>query len=73
MGAAENMTAAETEGYQTQFSVRQFAQALDFDIVIDEKSEAGFKIVDPATGEVIKKVLPAHMASTPMGILIDEV
>lgn len=52
------------------FSIRQFAQALDFDLRLNAEG-LPFEIIDPKTGKAVKKVTEEHMRQTPMGYLIE--
>ena len=52
-----------------EFSIRQFAQALDFDVRINSEGQA-FEIIDPYTGKAIKKVTEEMMEQTPMGFMV---
>lgn len=52
------------------FSIRQFAQALDFDLRLNAEGFP-FEIIDPKTGKAVKEVTEEHMRQTPMGYLIE--
>ena len=54
---------------QAAFSMRQFAKALDYDLVFNSEG-IPFKIVDPATGEAVTHVTLEQMKQTSMGTLV---
>lgn len=52
-----------------EFSIRQFAQALDLDVRLNSDGQA-FEIIDPETGKAIKRVTDQMMEKTPMGFMV---
>ena len=60
----------DSETAREAFSIRQFAQALDFDLRLNAEGFP-FEIIDPKTGKAVKKVTEEHMRQTPMGYLIE--
>ena len=62
-----NTTQAETA--KEAFSVRQFANSLDFDVRLTGEGQA-YEIIDPKTGKAVKHVTPKMMEQTPMGVLV---
>lgn len=60
----------DSENAREAFSIRQFAQALDFDLRLNAEGFP-FEIIDPKTGKAVKKVTEEHMRQTPMGYLIE--
>lgn len=52
-----------------EFSIRQFAQALDLDVRLNSDGQA-FEIIDPETGKAIKRVNDQMMEKTPMGFMV---
>lgn len=59
----------EEQPVQSEFSMRQFAKALDYDLVFNSEG-VPFKIVDPETGEAVTHVTADHMRQTSMGVLV---
>ena len=52
-----------------EFSIRQFAQALDLDVRLTGEGQA-FEIIDPNTGKAITEVTDEMMEKTPMGFMV---
>lgn len=66
---ASEVGAAKGETVKEAFSVRQFANALDYDIRFTGEGQA-YEIIDPKTGKAVKHVTPKMMEQTPMGVLV---
>lgn len=67
--SASEANTTQVETAKEAFSVRQFANSLDFDVRLTGEGQA-YEIIDPKTGKAVKHVTPKMMEQTPMGVLV---